>query len=90
MPSAVPFAPVAQLDRAPGYEPGGRGFEFLRAHHFTSVAKANSTRQVESDSIACRFQSILIVTEATKSSSLAVRSADCRETDKLWTVHEAE
>jgi hypothetical protein len=27
------YAPVAQLDRAPGYEPGGRGFEFLRAHH---------------------------------------------------------
>jgi hypothetical protein len=28
------FAPVAQLDRAPGYEPGGRGFESLRAHQF--------------------------------------------------------
>ena len=27
------FAPVAQLDRAPGYEPGGREFESLRAHH---------------------------------------------------------
>jgi hypothetical protein len=26
-------APVAQLDRAPGYEPGGREFESLRAHH---------------------------------------------------------
>jgi hypothetical protein len=25
------FAPVAQLDRAPGYEPGGREFESLRA-----------------------------------------------------------
>jgi hypothetical protein len=24
-------APVAQLDRVPGYEPGGRGFESLRA-----------------------------------------------------------
>jgi hypothetical protein len=28
------FAPVAQLDRAPGYEPGGREFESLRAHQF--------------------------------------------------------
>jgi hypothetical protein len=28
-------APVAQLDRAPGYEPGGREFESLRAHQFT-------------------------------------------------------
>ena len=27
------YAPVAQLDRAPGYEPGGREFESLRAHH---------------------------------------------------------
>jgi hypothetical protein len=25
------IAPVAQLDRAPGYEPGGREFESLRA-----------------------------------------------------------
>src|SRR5271170_4911963 len=29
----APCAPVAQLDRAPGYEPGGREFESLRAHH---------------------------------------------------------
>src|SRR6185295_17689025 len=26
-------APVAQLDRVPGYEPGGRGFESCRARH---------------------------------------------------------
>ncbi len=26
-------APVAQLDRATGFEPVGRGFESLRAHH---------------------------------------------------------
>ncbi len=25
-------APVAQLDRVPGYEPGGRGFESYLAH----------------------------------------------------------
>ena len=31
----LPFpAPVAQLDRASGYEPEGREFESLRAHHF--------------------------------------------------------
>jgi hypothetical protein len=29
-----PCAPVAQLDRASGYEPEGRGFESLRARHF--------------------------------------------------------
>ncbi len=27
------YAPVAQLDRAPGYELGGREFESLRARH---------------------------------------------------------
>jgi hypothetical protein len=31
--SAPVDAPVAQLDRVPGYEPGGREFESLRAHH---------------------------------------------------------
>jgi hypothetical protein len=33
---SVYYAPVAQLDRAPGYEPGGREFESLRAHHTCS------------------------------------------------------
>ena len=28
-----PKAPVAQLDRVPGYEPGGRRFESFRARH---------------------------------------------------------
>ena len=27
-------APLAQMDRAPGYEPGGRRFESCRARHF--------------------------------------------------------
>ena len=27
------WAPVAQLDRVPGYEPGGRRFESFRARH---------------------------------------------------------
>src|SRR4249920_844075 len=30
-------APVAQLDRASGYEPEGREFESLRAHHLASL-----------------------------------------------------
>jgi hypothetical protein len=29
-----PIAPLAQLDRASGYEPGGRRFESCRARHF--------------------------------------------------------
>jgi hypothetical protein len=33
----IVYAPVAQLDRAPGYEPGGREFESLRAHQFINV-----------------------------------------------------
>ncbi len=31
-------APVAQLDRVPGYEPGGRGFESCRARHLLARA----------------------------------------------------
>src|ERR1700728_3011660 len=31
--SAISVAPVAQLDRALGFEPSGREFESLRAHH---------------------------------------------------------
>ena len=30
-------APVAQLDRVPGYEPGGREFESLRAHQILEI-----------------------------------------------------
>ena len=33
MPGFVNNAPVAQLDRVPGYELGGREFESLRARH---------------------------------------------------------
>ncbi len=29
------YAPVAQLDRVPGYELGGRRFESFRAYHFS-------------------------------------------------------
>src|SRR6187200_3413492 len=31
-----PQAPIAQLDRASGYEPGGRTFESCWAHHLPS------------------------------------------------------
>ena len=33
--SGTDNAPVAQLDRVPGYEPGGREFESLRARQMT-------------------------------------------------------
>ena len=32
--SANRYAPVAQLDRVSGYEPGGRRFESFRARHY--------------------------------------------------------
>ena len=35
-------APVAQLDRVPGYEPGGREFESLRAHHLRQKSQQAS------------------------------------------------
>ena len=34
-------APLAQLDRASGYEPEGREFESLRAHHSSVLALWN-------------------------------------------------
>src|SRR5688572_19216265 len=42
-PSILSHAPVAQLDRVPGYEPGGRRFESFRARHF-SLAAARALR----------------------------------------------
>ncbi len=39
------YAPVAQLDRVPGYELGGREFESLRARHFF-VVKSSSFNMV--------------------------------------------
>ena len=40
---AINYAPVAQLDRVPGYEPGGREFESLRARHFIKLDQAVTT-----------------------------------------------
>ena len=37
-----PQAPVAQLDRAAGFEPVGRGFESLRAHQIIKDLAINS------------------------------------------------
>jgi hypothetical protein len=37
-------APVAQLDRVPGYEPGGRGFESLRARGPRLLGRAKYSR----------------------------------------------
>ena len=34
------LAPVAQLDRVPGYEPGGRRFESFRARHIKKGSSA--------------------------------------------------
>ena len=36
-------APVAQLDRVPGYEPGGREFESLRARQNPQLIQALTT-----------------------------------------------
>ena len=40
MPGFENNAPVAQLDRVPGYELGGREFESLRARHIKKPASA--------------------------------------------------
>ena len=50
-------ASVAQLDRAPGFEPGGRGFESLRARHshFSPRLKAGTDTRHWSRRIARKF-----------------------------------
>jgi hypothetical protein len=52
-------APVAQLDRVPGYEPGGREFESLRARHLPLTFQVSPyeeadhhTRRIETELIA--------------------------------------
>ena len=54
-------APVAQLDRAPGFEPVGRGFKSLRARHFFSVINkapvAQLDRVLASEAKGRRFES---------------------------------
>ena len=39
-------APVAQLDRVPGYEPGGREFESLRARHPAELSRIRASVQL--------------------------------------------
>ena len=46
-------APVAQLDRAPDYESGGRAFESLRVHQF-SFAAALFTLTVRAEPVEAR------------------------------------
>ena len=43
-PARVLVAPLAQLDRASGYEPGGRRFESCRAHHPPPLASTTQAR----------------------------------------------
>ena len=42
--TANPLAPLAQLDRASGYEPGGRMFESCRAHQPSLASHASELR----------------------------------------------
>ena len=53
-------APVAQLDRVPGYEPGGREFESLRARHFAPDKMVLiSGKMVRDLSLGCALTSSL-------------------------------
>ncbi len=47
-------APVAQLDRVSGYEPGGRRFESFRARHF----QGNNQNKNHSEIVAMTFNVI--------------------------------
>src|SRR6202451_495855 len=43
---SVMSAPLAQLDRASGYEPEGREFESLRAHHLFNHLRAVQSKEL--------------------------------------------
>src|SRR4051812_26425884 len=45
------YAPVAQLDRAPGFEPGGWGFESLRAYSLSG--ETPSATHSSAPSLSC-------------------------------------
>ncbi len=55
--NAPPYAPVAQLDRVPGYEPGGRRFESFRARHLHKKASAKAGAFFISASVKVRTSS---------------------------------
>src|SRR6187200_2741049 len=76
-------APVAQLDRAPGYELGGREFESLRARHTTEKADAKASafsvvgalkRDVRPNSPRCRAP-LLLKGAASSRGARSLRSA---------------
>ena len=52
-------APVAQLDRVPGYEPGGREFESLRArqsiNYLPLIGNAQLTKRSENVAFSATF-----------------------------------
>ena len=48
------YAPVAQLDRVPGYEPGGREFESLQARHLICPL-------VSDDSLLSGFLNLIVL-----------------------------
>jgi hypothetical protein len=50
-------APLAQLDRASGYEPEGREFESLRAHHLSQLKtkKLRATSDFETALLLVQF-----------------------------------
>ena len=51
-------APVAQLDRVPGYEPGGREFESLRARHsYKNISLRHSGKRIAADAASFRRRS---------------------------------
>ena len=52
------YPPIAQLDRAPGFEPGCREFESLWARQFTSPNYFYRTFNLARGTLAARVQSL--------------------------------
>ncbi len=71
------IAPVAQLDRACGYEPQGREFESLRArHHFNDLITLRLGRLQLSDRVAVAFETVSLRCRRGRS-AFAASSGQC-------------
>src|SRR5215472_1934303 len=52
-------APVAQLDRVPGYEPGGREFESLRARQYSKTLGSAMAQAGQQGSRSALFRAVV-------------------------------
>ncbi len=66
-----PRAPLAQLDRASGYEPGGRKFESCRARHFFRANRPVPARELKTRTLFSFAVTISVTTASYRAAAAA-------------------